>query len=146
MRIIVSGIDCQCGSAAEAAALLAGLIDLARSGPVVQVSGFVPFVQPPVAELQEMARRQLAAPKVKTRPAAVQAETRRSEVSEGRDQALLALMKAGPVTFGELQRKMPAALTAGLDEEQRTAAIRNALQRLKVKGTIVRAGQNWVLA
>ncbi len=61
-----------------------------------------------------------------------------------RRDAILGLMKSGPVTHGELRRKMPKE--SGLSDEQQMKALSNALSILKSAGTIKRAGSNWVLA
>lgn len=67
-----------------------------------------------------------------------------SAASEGRRVAILELVKRGPVTFGELVRKLPK--DNAITSDQHVTSVRNTLQRMKSAEQIRRAGQNWIAA
>lgn len=155
MRLILSGIDLQFDSPADAAGLIVSLINLSRA-PVATVVTPVPTTEgrlrrQPRASVRALPPRRTARPRKPSRQKRTMAAPAPAAVNDGelrpreaRRQAVLELMKAGPVTFGELLRKLPAAHLSGDTEEQRVISLRNLLQNMKVEGAIERAGQNWV--
>jgi hypothetical protein len=61
-----------------------------------------------------------------------------------RDAAILAQLRKGPATVGDLRKVMPKE--ADLDDEQQERACSNALSRLRLKGQIKATDDGWALA
>lgn len=142
MRIVMNGIDLQFESARDAAALLVGLVDITRP-PLPAVVSVKADVVTPRRQVTPRAALPAKSTAAAVAPASTDGDGNRTK-SEARRLAILDLMKAGPVTYGELSRKLAPHHTAGMDETQRAKAIGNALAVLKSNGQIERAGQNWL--